>query len=135
MVSVNESGDRLACPECGSQDLVPIVYGLPGPDLSKAAQRGEVVLGGRVLGAQNRACRACGASFRLEEARIQSAPEEGNHEEGVPKLKQRRNPPPRKQYRNLKPTLAGPDDEIYKIGFVVGGKRLGGKKPKTEDKQ
>jgi len=30
----------------------------------------------------------------------------------------------RKPLRNLKPTLAGPDDEIYRIGFVVGGRRL-----------
>jgi len=85
-MSVNDGSGKPTCPQCGSQDLVPIVYGLPGPDLSKAAQRGEVVLGGRVLGAPNRACRACGASFRLEGARIQSAPEEGNHEEGFWKL-------------------------------------------------
>ena len=29
--------------------MVPLVYGLPGPDLFDAAQRGEVVLGGCVL--------------------------------------------------------------------------------------
>jgi hypothetical protein len=38
-------------------------------------------------------------------------------------------PPPRKQYRNLKPTLADPDDPIYKLGFLVGGRRLTRSKP------
>jgi hypothetical protein len=42
----------------------------------------------------------------------------------------------RKQYRNLKPTLAGPDDPIYKLGFVVGGRRLvrNQERPKKETK-
>jgi len=43
-------------------------------------------------------------------------------------------PPPRKQYRNLKPTLAGPDDPIYKLGFVVGGRRLKRSEQKKGDK-
>jgi hypothetical protein len=34
------------CPECGSGDVVPIVYGLPGQELQQQAERGEVVLGG-----------------------------------------------------------------------------------------
>ncbi|KPK51730.1 MAG: hypothetical protein AMS22_10435 [Thiotrichales bacterium SG8_50] len=99
--------------------MVPIVYGLPGPDLNEAAEKGAVVLGGCVLGAQNRACRACGARFRVEATHHQSVPEEGMSEERVPK---------RKQYRNLKPELAPPDDEIYQLGFVVGGRRLVGTK-------
>jgi len=43
-------------------------------------------------------------------------------------------PPPRKQYRNLRPELAPPDDEIYRLGFVVGGKRLKRFEPKEGDK-
>jgi hypothetical protein len=39
-------------------------------------------------------------------------------------------PPPRKQFRNLKPTLAKPDDPIYRLGVVVGGRRLKGKEHK-----
>ena len=43
-------------------------------------------------------------------------------------------PPPRKKYRNLQPTLAGPDDPIYSIGLVVGGRRLTRTKPDPETK-
>ena len=35
-----------ACPQCGSNRVVRIVYGLPGPELMHKAQAGEVVLGG-----------------------------------------------------------------------------------------
>jgi transcription elongation factor Elf1 len=124
-VSANKGSDRFVCPQCGSQDVVPIVYGLPGPELMEAAARGEVMLGGCVLGLQNRGCRACGARFHLEEAHFQSASEENKRQDRVPK---------RKQYRNLKPELAPPDDEIYKLGFVVGGKRLVGEKKKKSKK-
>jgi hypothetical protein len=34
------------CPKCGNDTGIPIVYGLPGPDLMDRAERGEVVLGG-----------------------------------------------------------------------------------------
>ncbi len=33
-------------PVCGSTRVVKIAYGLPGPELAAAAQRGEVALGG-----------------------------------------------------------------------------------------
>ena len=33
------------CPKCGDQ-LVEIVYGMPGPELFEASERGEVILGG-----------------------------------------------------------------------------------------
>ena len=36
------------CPRCGRPG-VPIVYGLPGPELMEAAERGEVALGGCVI--------------------------------------------------------------------------------------
>jgi predicted kinase len=35
-----------SCPVCGGTLWIPIVYGLPGPDLVAAAERGEVALGG-----------------------------------------------------------------------------------------
>jgi len=41
----------------------------------------------------------------------------------------------RKQYRDLKPTLAGPDDPIYKLGFVVGGRRLVGNQERPKKKR
>ena len=34
------------CPVCGAHKVVAIVHGYPGEDLSQAAERGEVVLGG-----------------------------------------------------------------------------------------
>ena len=36
---------RPTCPTCG-QKMVPIVYGLPGPELFERAERGEIILGG-----------------------------------------------------------------------------------------
>jgi hypothetical protein len=42
---------------------VPIVYGLPGPDIFEAAERGEVAIGGCVIGRPDGdphwACPAC----------------------------------------------------------------------------
>lgn len=51
------------CPACGSTNAVRIVYGYPDPELSEAAGRGEVALGGCVIGPESPAyeCRACGA--------------------------------------------------------------------------
>lgn len=36
----------LVCPKCQSGRGVPVVYGMPGPELVERARRGEVVLGG-----------------------------------------------------------------------------------------
>ncbi|UCE28456.1 MAG: hypothetical protein JSW52_10515 [Candidatus Coatesbacteria bacterium] len=39
-----------ACAECGSsENVIPIIYGYPGPELREAAERGEVFLGGCVM--------------------------------------------------------------------------------------
>ncbi|WP_156251507.1 hypothetical protein [Pseudactinotalea terrae] len=59
------------CPECGSGDVVEIVYGMPGPELFEAAERGEVVLGGCVMFVDpdgqsadpDRSCRDCHHRF------------------------------------------------------------------------
>jgi len=50
-----------ACPECQAADTVPIVYGLPGPEIFAAAERGELAIGGCVVEFDNPrwACRAC----------------------------------------------------------------------------
>ena len=50
------------CPEC-RELVVPIAYGLPGPEMFEAAERGEIVLGGCVLepGNPTRSC-PCGAT-------------------------------------------------------------------------
>jgi hypothetical protein len=53
------------CAECGGKG-VRIVYGLPGPELGDAAERGELALGGCVIGDDdpNLQCRACGNEWR-----------------------------------------------------------------------
>ena len=40
------------CPKCGAES-VPIVYGMPGPELIEKEQRGQVVLGGCVIEEKN----------------------------------------------------------------------------------
>jgi len=53
------------CPACGSRDAVPIAYGYPSSDLWEAEQRGEVVLGGCLIGPESPAseCGSCGAAL------------------------------------------------------------------------
>ncbi|GAB2971220.1 hypothetical protein GCM10027212_07430 [Actinotalea caeni] len=61
----------VTCPECGSGRVVPIVYGMPAPELVEQAGRGDVELGGCCLMvdehgrlvAPDRSCRACGHDF------------------------------------------------------------------------
>jgi DNA-directed RNA polymerase subunit RPC12/RpoP len=52
-----------ACPSCGSTDAVRIVYGYPTAETAEAAERGEVELGGCVIGQESPdyVCRRCGA--------------------------------------------------------------------------
>ncbi len=52
---------ELRCPECGSADVIPIVYGKPGRELMAQAERGEVALGGCILTGNDPAwhCTAC----------------------------------------------------------------------------
>jgi len=58
--------EKPACPECGSHDVVPIIYGLPGPELETRAVMGEVMLGGCVVfdSAPDLYCKSCSASWR-----------------------------------------------------------------------
>lgn len=50
------------CPYCGSPRVIPIMYGLPLPDLVAAEERGELILAGCVVDVDSPAfhCRACG---------------------------------------------------------------------------
>ena len=34
------------CPRCGSEDVVPILYGMPTEEAVEASVRGEIALGG-----------------------------------------------------------------------------------------
>jgi hypothetical protein len=53
------------CPRCGSTDAIRIIYGLPDHELFEASERGEVALGGCVIGDESPdfECRACGAAL------------------------------------------------------------------------
>ena len=54
------------CPKCGSTNVVSIVYGLPMPELFEKAERGEVMLGGCCVSADNptQHCKDCEHSWR-----------------------------------------------------------------------
>ncbi len=56
------------CPECGTDQVVPMVFGLPGPELAEEAQRGEVELGGCSITGDDPewACRECGHRWRAD---------------------------------------------------------------------
>ena len=49
------------CPACGSRAAEPIAYGYPSAQMWEAEQRGEVVLGGCLVGPESPAyeCRDC----------------------------------------------------------------------------
>lgn len=50
------------CPNCGTIDAIPILYGLPAPEAIQAAERGKIALGGCVVlpGNPRYACPNCG---------------------------------------------------------------------------
>lgn len=53
------------CPDCGSTEVVPVVFGLPGPELLERARRGEVALGGCMVDPNVRGrCKRCGRWLR-----------------------------------------------------------------------
>jgi hypothetical protein len=53
------------CPDCHSDDVVPILYGYPSTQAYEAAARGELLLGGCILEPTNPrwSCRSCGRRF------------------------------------------------------------------------
>lgn len=55
------------CPTCGGAG-VPIAYGLPGPEMSGAAERGEIVLGGCVVW-DDQPTHECPSHHRWQEVR------------------------------------------------------------------
>lgn len=54
------------CPKCGSCEVVAIVYGLPLESLEKAAEKGQVELGGCVImeDSPDFRCKSCNAGFK-----------------------------------------------------------------------
>lgn len=67
-MSTSRRRSRPTCPECGSADVVPIVYGLPSPELIEEAKRGEVSLGGCCLTGNDPQwfCKACEHEWRRD---------------------------------------------------------------------
>ena len=66
-VMTEKTGKHPACPKCGSEQVVPIAYGLPGPEMSEEADRGEIELGGCVVQRERWFCKACGHRWRGED--------------------------------------------------------------------
>jgi len=63
------------CPVCGAA-MVPIEYGMPGPEMQEASERGEIILGGCCIieGAMPEwGCRACEEVRYREEQRLWGA--------------------------------------------------------------
>ena len=54
------------CPRCGSGDVLPIMYGMPGPEMTEESLAGRVALGGCVVfpDAPDRLCQNCGHDWR-----------------------------------------------------------------------
>jgi hypothetical protein len=58
------------CPRCHSDEVLPIAYDLPGPELVEESAAGRVALGGREIWpeAPDWRCVKCGHDWREEEA-------------------------------------------------------------------
>jgi hypothetical protein len=58
------------CPRCSSDEVLPIVYGLPGPELTEESLAGRVALGGCMVWpeAPDFRCVVCGHEWRANEA-------------------------------------------------------------------
>jgi hypothetical protein len=41
------------CPNCGARDAVRILYGYPSHEMGQAEKRGEIILGGCVIGPES----------------------------------------------------------------------------------
>ena len=57
---------RPDCPSCGAGDVVPVIIGMPGPELMEAEEAGDVVLAGCIVmpDQPNWACRICRHEWR-----------------------------------------------------------------------
>jgi len=53
------------CPECGSKNYIPIIYGYPGEELLRKGEAGEAKLGGCCVGIgdPDSYCKDCGYTW------------------------------------------------------------------------
>jgi hypothetical protein len=58
--TVAAASRETACPRCGSREATTIAYGFPTDQMSEAARRGEVAIGGCLPMSAEWECRACG---------------------------------------------------------------------------
>ncbi len=54
---------KMRC-RCGSENVIPIQYGLPSPTMSCEAFEGKIKLGGCMRKEENFHCRDCGLDFK-----------------------------------------------------------------------
>jgi predicted Zn-ribbon and HTH transcriptional regulator len=62
--------DVTRCPQCHSEDLVRIVYGMPSEEMVEESVAGRVALGGCLVwpDAPDYTCQNCGYEWRADEA-------------------------------------------------------------------
>ena len=60
------------CPRSHSDEVLPIVYGLPGPEMVEESAAGRVALGGCMVWSEapDRRCEVCGHEWRGDEAKL-----------------------------------------------------------------
>jgi hypothetical protein len=58
------------CPACGKRAGVRIIYGMPSHEVFEAEERGEVAIGGCIVGESDHRCRECGFNWRSEDFKI-----------------------------------------------------------------
>ena len=53
------------CPNCGGDETIPIIYGLPLPSMGEKERRGEVLLGGCIVSGNDPEwyCKVCKNRF------------------------------------------------------------------------
>ena len=53
------------CPKCKKRNSIRVVYGYPGEEMMKSAQKGEISLGGCIVGrnSPDRFCKTCDATW------------------------------------------------------------------------
>jgi hypothetical protein len=60
------------CPRCSSDEVLPIAYGLPSPQMVEESVAGRVLLGGRAVWPESPdwECVVCGHEWREEEEAV-----------------------------------------------------------------